>query len=224
MGPVIGDILPYAIGVAISPIPIIAVILMLFSDRARQNGPAFLGGWIVGLTVAVIAVMAVADSAGVDSGQPSTLANLVKLGLGVLLIVLAWRQWNSRPGAGEEPPQPAWMATIDTLQPSRAFILGVLLSAVNPKNLALAIGAALAIAQAALGPGQGTISIVIFVAIASISIIVPVVYHHYGGEKAAATLDGWKTWLSHNNAVVMTVLLLIIGVVLVGKGLGPLIG
>jgi hypothetical protein len=51
VGNVIGDILPLAIGVAISPVPIIAVILMLFSARARTNGPAFLAGWIVGLTV-----------------------------------------------------------------------------------------------------------------------------------------------------------------------------
>jgi hypothetical protein len=29
-------------GVAISPVPIIAVILMLFSQKARVNGPLFL--------------------------------------------------------------------------------------------------------------------------------------------------------------------------------------
>lgn len=224
MGPVIGDILPFAIGVAISPVPIIAVILMLFSERARQNGPAFLGGWIIGLLVVVIAVMAVADSAGVESGQSSNLANLIKFGLGVLLIVLAWRQWQQRPQHGEEAPRPAWMASIDTMEPRRAFVLGALLSAVNPKNLALAIGAALAIAQAALGPGQGTVAIIVFVALASISIIVPVAYYLAGGDSARKTLDGWKAWLGQNNATVMTVLLLIFGVVMIGKGLGPLIG
>jgi len=41
MGQTIGDILPLAVGVAISPIPIIAVILMLFSGRARANSFAF---------------------------------------------------------------------------------------------------------------------------------------------------------------------------------------
>jgi threonine/homoserine/homoserine lactone efflux protein len=224
VGPVIGDILPLAIGVAISPIPIIAVILMLFSERARQNGPAFLGGWIAGLLVVVIVVMAVADSAGADSGQPSNLASLIKLGLGVLLIVLAWRQWQGRPRHGEEGPQPAWMATIDTMEPTRAALLGAILSGVNPKNLALAVGAALVIAQADLGPGQGTVSIILFVALASISIIVPVALYLAGGESARNTLDGWKTWLGHNNATVMTVLLLVMGVVLVGKGLGPLVG
>ena len=42
MGQAIGEVLPFAVGVAISPVPIIAVILVLFSARARVNGPAFL--------------------------------------------------------------------------------------------------------------------------------------------------------------------------------------
>ena len=36
MGGVIGDLLPTALGVAISPVPIIAVILMLLAPRARK--------------------------------------------------------------------------------------------------------------------------------------------------------------------------------------------
>ena len=47
----LGSILPQAIGVAISPVPIIAVILMLFSKRARSNGIAFLVGWVLALVV-----------------------------------------------------------------------------------------------------------------------------------------------------------------------------
>ena len=47
----IGEILPLAIGIAISPLPIIAVILMLTTPKARTNGPAFLAGWLLGLVV-----------------------------------------------------------------------------------------------------------------------------------------------------------------------------
>jgi hypothetical protein len=32
-------------------------------------------------------------------------------------------------------------------------------------------------------------------------------------------LNGWKVWLSQNNATVMAVLLVVIGVALAGKGL-----
>ena len=54
MGRGISEVLPFAIGVAISPIPIIAVILMLFSERAKVNGPVFLAGWVIGLSVVAI--------------------------------------------------------------------------------------------------------------------------------------------------------------------------
>ena len=35
MGQAIGDLLPAAVGVAISPLPIVAVVLMLVSERGR---------------------------------------------------------------------------------------------------------------------------------------------------------------------------------------------
>ncbi len=49
MGEAIGQVLPLAIGVALSPVPIIAVVLMLGTPKAASNGPAFVLGWIVGL-------------------------------------------------------------------------------------------------------------------------------------------------------------------------------
>ena len=47
MGEAIGTILPMAVSVALSPVPIIAVVLMLGTRR----GPAFLLGWLAGLLV-----------------------------------------------------------------------------------------------------------------------------------------------------------------------------
>jgi hypothetical protein len=103
----IGAVLPLAIGVAISPITIIAVILMLFSARARQNGPAFLAGWVGALTVvgAIVLVLAEAGRVGSD-GSSSNLAALLKALLGVLFLLLAIRQWRTRPAEGEQAPMP----------------------------------------------------------------------------------------------------------------------
>jgi hypothetical protein len=70
MGQVLGDILVPAIGIAISPVPIIAVILMLFSAKARENGPAFLGGWLLGVAGVLLVVIAVTGAAGASSGCP----------------------------------------------------------------------------------------------------------------------------------------------------------
>jgi hypothetical protein len=51
VGAAIGQSLPLAVGVALSPVPIIAVVLMPTTQRARANGPAFVLGWLVGLGV-----------------------------------------------------------------------------------------------------------------------------------------------------------------------------
>ena len=70
------NILPLALGVAISPIPIIAVILMLLSPKARINGLAFLLGWVVGLAVVGIVVTVVSGNAGLGSGGGGSLKKL----------------------------------------------------------------------------------------------------------------------------------------------------
>jgi threonine/homoserine/homoserine lactone efflux protein len=217
----ISEVLPYAVGVAISPIPIIAVILMLFSNRAKTNGPAFLLGWIIGLAVVVGVVYALAEANDVatDSGA-SDGSSTVQVVLGVVLLVLALRNWRKRPGPGEEATMPKWMATIDAFTPVKAFGLAVVLSAVNPKNLIISVGAAAAVAQAGESTSDSIVALAVFVILASLSIAVPVFFYLLGGARAKAVLDGWKAWLSANNAAVMAVLLLVFGVVLIGKGTG----
>ncbi|MFN2218548.1 MAG: GAP family protein [Anaerolineae bacterium] len=225
MGNVIGSILPQAIGVAISPIPIIAVILMLFSKRARSNGLAFLAGWVLALAIVGAVVLVLAGAGKVSAGgTPSTLSHLVHLLLGLLLLFLAVRNWQKRPKEGETPEMPKWMATIDSFTAGRALGLSALLAGVNPKNLALAVAAALSIAQAGLSGAQPWIALAVFVLVASLSVSAPVLYYLIAGQSAEKTLNTWKAWLTANNATVMFVLLLVLGVKLVGDGLGGLLG
>jgi hypothetical protein len=51
---VIGEILPLAVGIAISPIPIIVAILMLLSPRAKGTSVGFLLGWLAGIVIAIV--------------------------------------------------------------------------------------------------------------------------------------------------------------------------
>ncbi len=62
MGAAIGEMLPLAIGIAISPLPIIAVILILTTPKGRSNGLAFLGGWLLGLAAVGVIVLVVTDA------------------------------------------------------------------------------------------------------------------------------------------------------------------
>src|SRR6185295_18870953 len=151
---VIGALLPSAVAVALSPIPIVAVILMLDTPKARSNGPAFALGWVFGLTAVSVIVLLVAHGASDPDSASSTSVNWVTLGLGVLFLALASRQWRGRPKKGEAPVMPKWMASIDGFTAPKSLVLGVALSAVNPKNLALTLAAAGSIAQAGLGGEQ----------------------------------------------------------------------
>jgi threonine/homoserine/homoserine lactone efflux protein len=147
VGEAIGQVLPMAVGVALSPVPIIAVVLMLVSRRARVNGPLFILGWLIGLAAVGALVLGIVGPNNTDdSGEPATWVSWLKIVLGALLLLLALKQWRSRPHEGDEPDMPKWMGAIDAFTPIKAAGAGVLLSALNPKNLLLAIGAGAAIA------------------------------------------------------------------------------
>jgi RsiW-degrading membrane proteinase PrsW (M82 family) len=211
--------------VAISPVPIIAVILMLFSERARTNAPAFLVGWVLGMAIAGGIILAVADQVDYDPDSGPTLAaSIIKLLLGLLLLGLAVRQWQGRPKPEEELKMPRWMGAIDAIKPGAALGLGVVLSGVNPKNLVLTLGAALTIAQAPLSATQAVVSLVVFIIVASLTVALPVLIYFFMPDRAEGILDSWEAWLGENNATLMFVLLLVLGVVLLGQGIGGLAG
>jgi threonine/homoserine/homoserine lactone efflux protein len=224
MGQGISAVLTFAIGVAISPVPIIAVILMLFSQRARVNGPAFLAGWVIALAALSTIVYVVSHDGNVaTSSTASDSVSWGKIVLGVALLALARRNWRKRPAPGEEAAMPKWLAGVESVSPVKAFGLAVLLAAVNPKNLILTLGAAAGLAQVqGLSTTDAVVAIAVFVVIASLTIAGPVLYALFGGEKAKASLDSAKAWLTTNNAAVMAVLFLVFGVDLIAKGLPPL--
>jgi len=223
VGQGISEVLTFAIGVAVSPIAIIAVIVMLFSQRARVNGPAFLAGWVVGLAVVCAVVYVIADQSDVaTSSSASDTPSTGKIVVGVLLLVMGLRRWRRRPAAGAEAEMPKWMSTVDSLSPLKALGLGVLLGAVNPKNLALAAAAAAGVAQLGISTGDAVVALVVFVVVASITILGPVVYYLVGGQRAEGELDTLKSWLTLHNSAVMAVVLVVFGVDLIAKGLGPL--
>jgi hypothetical protein len=224
MGATIGELLPLAVGVAVSPIPIIATILMLLAPRARVASAGFATGWLVGIVIVVTVVSVVAASADVGgtSDEPSTGTSWVKLVLGVLLVLLAGRQWSKRPRGDQPGSMPKWMTAIDSMTVGKAAGLGFLLAAVNPKNLLLCLGAGVTLAGSGLSGGDQVVAGAVFVVIAASSVLVPVVGYAVAAERLRAPLDELRGWLVQNNIAVMAVLLLVIGVTLLGKGLGGL--
>jgi threonine/homoserine/homoserine lactone efflux protein len=223
MAEAIGQVLPFAVVVALSPIPIIGVVLMLGTPRARSNGPAFILGWLIGLTVVGVIILLVAGGANAsESGEPATWVGVLKLVLGALLLILGLRQWRGRPRGDADAALPGWMRTVDHFTAGRAAAMGVALSAINPKNLVLTAAAATAIAQTDISTGDQAIALAVFVLIATLGPGIPVAIYFLMGERARHMLDELKEWMGHNNAAIMAVICLVIGAKLLGDGISAL--
>lgn len=218
----IGGLLPSAVGVALSPVPVIAVILMLATPAGRGNGIAFAVGWVLGLLVVSVAVLLLAGSAD-TSGGASTTVSWVKLGLGAAFVLLGVRQWRTRPASGEEAPLPAWMQTVDTFGSGRSLGLGAVLSGVNPKNFALSVASGASIAQAGLSTGGDAVAVAVYTVIGSVTVVGPVLLALVSPRRASTTLAHVKAFMATHNAAIMTVLFLVLGAKLLGDGMSGLV-
>jgi Sap, sulfolipid-1-addressing protein len=223
MGQAIGGSLPLAIGIALSPVPIIAVVLMLTTRRAKVNGPVFVLGWLAGLAAVGAVVLCVAGPADASSsGSPATWVSWVKVVLGLLLLGVAARQFRGRPKDGDRAPLPKWMASIDTVSPPAACGLAALLAGINPKNLLLAVGGAASIAQTGISGGAQAVAYLVFALVGTLGVGIPVGIYFALGPRADKLLNGLKDWMGEHNAVIMSVLCLVIGVKLIGDAISGL--
>lgn len=223
MGAAVGQSLPIAVGVLISPMPIVAVVLMLVSRRGGSNGLAFLLGWVVGITaVAALVVLLVGEADTTADAEPQTWASILKLVLGLGLLALAVKEWRARPASGTTPPTPRWMTAIDSFTAVKAFGLAILLGAVNPKNLLLVVSGAATIAQATTVRSEQLGALAVFVVVASIGVATPLVVYLVLGDRAPAVLEAIKAWMTQNNATIMAVLLLVLGSKMIGDAITAL--
>ena len=221
MRQVIGDVLPFAVIVMVSPVNIVAAILLLFAKRPLLHASCYLGGFFVGLTTVVAGLTAVAGAINLDPGSGrSRGAAVLLLVLGVWLVIHAVRTFRGRPGPEDEASLPRWMDGIAGFSPGRSLTVGVAVGAGNPKNIAVALGAAVTVASAGLGAGQQVLVLAVYVVLGSLGVAAPIVATLVMGERAGGVLDGWKAWLTRNNAAMMAIIYLFLGVVLIGKFLG----
>ncbi|MFF7354895.1 MULTISPECIES: GAP family protein [Streptomyces] len=223
MGHAVGDVLGLAAGVAVSPLPIVAIILLLATPRGRLNGPLFALGWLLGLAALGAVMLAVGGTDGAsDHKQPATWVGALKLALGVLLAVFGARQWRRRPKDASQAQLPKWMAAIDRFTPVKTLGLGLLLSAANLKNAPLTIAAAASISSAGIPVAQQIGALAIFVAIASLGVLAPLAVYLVMGERAQGILADWREWAARHNVAVMAVLFFVLGLKLLGDGISIL--
>lgn len=222
MLPAIVQSLPIAVGVLVASAPVIAISLILVTRGDAKALLSFLFGWACGFLVVGGLVILMIDRISMESGTTPGWVNGARILLGVLLLFLAWRQWQGRPRDGAAPAPPRWMHMVDSLTATRAAGLGFMLVAVNPKNMLLVLSGAVTIATATLVPLAQLGALLVFTLVGSLGVSAPWFASLLLGERANAPLLRFKAWMMHNNATIMATVLLVLGVVVIANGVSKL--
>lgn len=225
MGQTIADVVPIAIGIAISPLPVVAVILVLFSERATAASIAFVAGWfgalvavpVIGITVFSSTTFRAGSSAETGSGWVLVALGTVMVATGTVLVARSMHET-------EAPKTPAWMNRIEHAGPTTVFGAAVVLAVANPKNLPLLIAGTAQILQSDLPGGDAYIVAGVFALIASLTVVAPVAVFLTMRTRVRPLLEVTKVWLIDNNQVIMAVLVLVLGFVVAMKGVTRLVG
>jgi Sap, sulfolipid-1-addressing protein len=209
---VVLDLLLIGLGIALEPFPLTAFILVLSADKGTWKGLAFILGWLACLVAVIAAVfLATGNSPPKPQTVPSTAVTAVKLALGLVLILVAVRNWR-RMGRPRKPP--TWMARLDRLS---LWAIAGLAAFLQPWTL-VAAGAA-TIAQAKLATAGSYLALVLFCLLATASFLYLQLYATVAPAAARTRLDRMRTWLdSHQDQVIIAICLLL-GFWLAGKSI-----
>jgi threonine/homoserine/homoserine lactone efflux protein len=214
------DALILAVGVAVSPVPIAAVTLILSGSRSRAVGTSFAFGWFFGVSASILVFIAVVGAADASDESPLWIA-VLELALGIAFLALAIHIWRGRRREANDGP-PAWLGALDRLTPPRSAALGLVLSAANPKNLALALGAAIALAEADVGSALTARTAALFILIGTAGVAVPVAISIVAPKRTDSVLGRFRTWLVRYDSVILTILGVTVGAKFVFDGLTDL--
>ena len=226
MGDAVAQVIPLGIAVAFSPLPIIAVVLILATPAGRVNALAFAAGGLAAVTVVTAVAAVVLGAAGADEGSgddPGSWVSIGRIVLGAVLLRFAAGKWRARPRAGDPAPDlPAWMRTVEALTPVRAAGMGVLLCGVNPKNLILIVAAAAAIAAGGGSTADQAAALALFTGLAMLGVLMPIAASVLLGERAEGVLDGLRAWMVRQSATIVAVIAALIALKLILDGVSGL--
>jgi hypothetical protein len=217
----LGALLPIAVAVAFSSVPLTVTILILLSPNRGRAALPFLIGWVIG--VAAVISLSAAGAAALSTPLrrgPDMAVVVLEILIGAALMVLAAIYLRRRPPASGTG-LPRWLAAVDSFGPVVCFAIAVVLS-LRPKGLLLGIAGGLALSAASLNADDAVLLIIIYTAIASSTVVVPIIASLIAPQRMEPKLISARDWLIVNGRIVTSVMMFMIGVVILGYGLTQL--
>jgi hypothetical protein len=217
MGQALLQVLPLALAAALSSVPISATIFILLSKSRTRSGLAFLAGTVLG-TFATVTLTAVAGQALPGRpGQHEALVGKLEVVIGIAMVLLGVVTLlrRNRVGGGDRPD---WLDGLGTLGTLPVFGIGLALN-LRPKALLLAAAAGLAISGARLRSEENLVLLGIYTAIASCTVVLPIVATILFPRRMEPRLVAAKDWIAAHSTAVGATTLILIGAFVAGVGL-----
>jgi sulfite exporter TauE/SafE len=213
---VLTELIPLALVVALSPLSIIPAVLVLSTPRPRPTGLAFMIGWLFGLAVLTQIFVEVSNLLGGGLDKPPPWASWVRIVAGAALIVFGLYKWSTRKRSEHSPK---WMSSFAKITPARAATTAVVLVVVNPKVLFMCAAAGLAIGTEGLGRTGAALGVVYYVAIAASTVALPILAYVVSGDRLDPALVRLKDWMEAQHATLVAAILVVLGVMVLYKGI-----
>jgi Sap, sulfolipid-1-addressing protein len=211
----IGHILPIAVAVAVSSVPIMATVLILLSPNRVRSAVPFLIGWVLGLVVVVTAFALLAQTVPTPR-HPQVALAIAEIVIGAAIMTLAAITWRQGPPAPAREPR--WRRAVGSLGPWASFGFAFVLN-LRPKGVLLAAATGLVIRADGVSVAESAIVIGVYTVISSTTVAGPVIATLVAPEKTKGWLLSTQHWLDENSRVVAVMIMLIIGVALIGNAI-----
>jgi len=210
-----------ALALAVQPWSVLAGVLLVTSGGGVVKEVAYVAGWALALAVVAIATVALYPQTPKAAASASW-TSWVQVGAGVALggwLLAGSRRPATGPNAQPEEPQarssqPRWMARLDSMSPSPAFVLGAFLP-----NYAVVVAAVGNVVQAGLTQAWAAVVLVLFIMVASAGVAAPLLLLVFRRDQAPEIYQRWRVWLVANGQKLLRLVLAVVAVVLVAKGI-----
>ena len=202
--------LPIALGVAASPMTILALMILLMTPRALPNAYSFLLGWFIGLFL-VGGLVLISPGLNEYTSGPTPVSGWIRIGLGSLFFLISLIISKNLPKRGQVTAPPRWMEKVDTYGPFQAMNVGLFLSILNLKNAAMVASGAVVIAAGGLSFLQEVVLLIIFCFIASLGVLFPVVVYLLFRSVVEAVFAKMKVWLQRYSTMILMLVLIVFG-------------
>ena len=202
-----------------SPVSVVTVIVLLSMPSGRRRAIAFVVGWLLAIVLIGAVSVFVLHGQDFNSSQstPSQAASAVEIAMGCLLLLLSARAYRRRAGPTPDAETPKWLGRLEQTNWLLAVIVGAFML-----TYSLTVAAATEILKADVSTADGAFAFAVFALASITTIVAPVVVVLVAPERSAERLERWRRWLLGNSRTIGLVALMVIGAILIARGIHDL--